>query len=127
MNIDGVDRLLEYPEFTNTEKLKSMLGLFSRKDDIIEAFETADNKGVNVYIGSENSIIGEASDSAIVFKTITVGGAPVGAIGIIGPCRMDYQKVISTIGELSDAIANMLENQKALPEGKEHDPESKQN
>ena len=127
VNIDGVDRLLEYPEFTNTEKLKSMLGLFNRKDDIIEAFETADNKGVNVYIGSENSIIGEASDSAIVFKTITVGGAPVGAIGIIGPCRMDYQKVISTIGELSDAIANMLENQRALPEGKEHDPESKQN
>lgn len=128
VNIDGVDRLLEYPEFTDTESLRSMLGLLSRKEDIIETVESSDKSGVNVYIGSENSLVGGSGSSSMVFKTITVGGVAVGAIGIIGPCRMDYHKVIATVDQLSDAIAKMFETQAALPEsteGKDGRDESK--
>ena len=120
VTIDGVDRLLEYPEYSDMGSLKSMLGLFSRKEDLINAVETADSDSVNVYIGSENTV-DDMNNSSFVFKTITVGGVAVGAIGIIGPCRMDYQKVIATIGQLSDAIGKMLEAPQMIGDGKESD------
>ena len=48
---------------------------------------------------------------------ITVNGNTVGAIGVIGPCRMDYSKVISTIERLSEALSTMLQEQpKSLPQ-----------
>jgi heat-inducible transcriptional repressor len=46
--------------------------------------------------------------SSLVFKKIVVNGKTVGAVGVIGPCRMDYSKVVSAIRYLSDGIANAM-------------------
>jgi len=45
-----------------------------------------------------------------VFKTIRRRGTPVGAIGIIGPTRMDYKRVIATIDTLTNGVANALDD-----------------
>lgn len=44
-----------------------------------------------------------------MLKTISAGGKAVGAIGVIGPCRMNYAKVISTVNYLSDDIAKVID------------------
>ena len=44
----------------------------------------------------------------MVLKNVRVGGQIVGTIGIIGPCRMDYSKVIALVDRLSDGINEML-------------------
>lgn len=116
MRVEGVDRFLEYPEFTSVDKLRSVLEMLSSREGIIEMVENTENDDVQVYIGSENTA-DSAGESTIVFKTITVGGKQLGAIGVVGPCRMDYSKVISTVEQLSNSIIEMIESRRSLPEG----------
>ncbi len=114
VKIEGVDRLLSYPEFSDVGKLKSLLGLFDQKDELVSMVEEADKAGVNVLIGHENTV-GKMNDSTIIFRTIRVDGVDVGAIGIIGPVRMDYEKVISTINTLTESVSEMMRSARLGP------------
>lgn len=107
VRVDGVDRLLGYPEYSSVDKLRSVLSTLEQKDSLLELVENTDENGVSVFIGSENSV-DTMSDSTLVMKTITVGGKKVGAIGVIGPCRMDYSKVISTVDQLVQSITEHM-------------------
>lgn len=118
VKIEGVDRLLSYPEFSDVGKLKSLLGLFEQKEELASIVEESDKSGLNVLIGSENTV-STMNDSTLIFRTIRVDGVDVGAIGIIGPCRMDYEKVISTINLLTQSISEMMKSASALPTGQE--------
>ncbi|MBQ7325295.1 MAG: heat-inducible transcription repressor HrcA [Clostridia bacterium] len=120
LRIEGVDRFLEYPEFSSVDKLRSMLEMLSNKQELLEIVEGAQGDEVNVYIGSENAA-DQSGDSTLIFKTITVDGKPIGAIGVIGPCRMDYSKVISTVEQLSRGIAGMIRAQRMLPDPDKRD------
>lgn len=72
-----------------------------RQEDILELIEDSGD-GVKVLIGKENSV-SVMNDSALVFRTIKEKDRVVGAIGVIGPCRMDYAKVIATVETLVPA------------------------
>ena len=61
----------------------------------------------------------EMQDSALVFQKIHSGGKVVGAIGILGPRRMDYSKVISTVEYIAENISGLLDPEKGLPPGGE--------
>ncbi len=111
VRVDGVDRLLGYPEYSSVDKLRSVLTTLEQRDSLLDIVEHADTDGVSVFIGSENSLE-TMSDSTLVIKTIAVDGKTVGAIGVIGPCRMDYSKVISTIEML---VQSMTEHMKPPP------------
>lgn len=117
LSVTGVDRFLEYPEFTQVGRLKDMLGMLSDKQNLLSLVESsADSDDVNIYIGSENTA-DKNGDSTVIVKTITVDGRPVGAIGVIGPCRMDYSKVVSTVKTLSKTISDIIGGNRSLPEG----------
>lgn len=120
LRIEGVDRFLEYPEFSSIERLRSMLEMLSNKQELLEIVEGAQGDEVNVYIGSENAA-DQSGDSTLIFQTITVDGRPIGAIGVIGPCRMDYSKVIATVEQLSRGIAGMIRAQRLLPDSDKRD------
>ena len=108
LRVDGVDKLLEYPEFLDAGKLKDVLGMLDRKSELIELFDAdGDNGEVNIVIGKENGVEALAG-SSLVYKKITVGGKTVGAVGVIGPCRMDYSRVVSAIKYLSGGIENAM-------------------
>ena len=119
IRINGVDRLLQYPEYTDVGRLKEMLGVLDRKEDLIDIVSRADDDGVNIIIGSENSV-DAMNSSSLVFKKIISDGKTVGVIGVIGPCRMDYSKVVSTIEYLSNNIAAALgpDRSHALTDGR---------
>jgi heat-inducible transcriptional repressor len=76
--------------------------MFEKKDDFMKIIEGADDDKVNIFIGHDGELV---DNSAFVFKTIKVGGKAVGAIGVFGPSRMDYSKVISTVEYLSNSLA----------------------
>ena len=104
IRFEGVNRLLEYPEFSNIENVRGMLEMMENKEGLIKILSDADSDKVNILIGGDEN--GELADnSALIFKTITVSGKIVGAIGVIGPSRMDYSKVISTVDYLSRQIS----------------------
>ncbi|MCL2517356.1 MAG: hypothetical protein FWF15_02215, partial [Oscillospiraceae bacterium] len=109
LKFDGVNRLLQYPEFTDIERLKELLGVLENKEEILNIVSSSEHDVVNIYIGSENSVE-IMQKSTLVFKTIKSGDKIVGAIGVLGPCRMDYSKVITTVEYLASNITEMNKN-----------------
>ena len=119
LKVSGMDRLLQYPEYSNKEELRELLGAFEKKEDILELVSDTDSEGVNVVIGSESSVK-VMNNSALVFKPVIRDGKTLGAIGIIGPRRMDYAKVVATIEGLADNVESIL-NETNLLNGKDLD------
>ena len=108
LQVEGVNRLLQYPEYADREELRSVIDMLERKDHILDVVAASrDSDKVNVYIGSENNVQ-VMSNSTLIFKTVRSGDRVLGAIGIIGPRRMDYAKVISTIDQLAQGIDHLL-------------------
>jgi len=122
LRVSGLDRLLQYPEFADAENLSELLGAFERKDDILDLVSGADgdNDKVNVMIGSETSVK-VINNSTVVFKPIRNAGRTVGAIGVIGPLRMDYARVLTMLDSLGGNISHLLDDTKRLEKGEQHD------
>ncbi len=111
LKLSGLNHLLQYPEYSDSEQLGELIGALESKDEILELVKAGDTDegGVKVVIGSESSVK-VMNQSAIVYKQIKKDGKTVGAIGIIGPLRMDYARVLATIDSLGGNIANLLES-----------------
>lgn len=108
LKVTGVDRLLQYPEYSDASQLKGLLGALEQKNDLADMIsDAAAREDHGVVIGSEASVK-EMNNSTVVFKTIMKDGKAVGAIGVIGPLRMDYARVMSTLDGLTGNIAEML-------------------
>ncbi len=115
LKVSGMDRLLQYPEYSNKEQLRELLGILENKNDILDLVSDTDREGVNVVIGSESSVK-VMNNSALVFKPVVRDGKTLGAIGILGPRRMDYARVVATIEGLAGNVESMLNEGDALPE-----------
>ena len=108
VKIEGVNKLLKYPEYSDVSKLGELLGVLEEKDKLLDVISSRSmNKdGLNVYIGngSDDDVM---SDTTMIFKNILIGNKRV-AVGVIGPRRMDYQKVIEMINRLAFGIDRMF-------------------
>ena len=118
LKVSGMDRLLQYPEYSNKDHLRELLGALENKDDILDLVSDPEREGVNVVIGSESSVK-VMNNSALVFKPVVRDGKTLGAIGIIGPRRMDYAKVVATIEGLTGNIESLLNDSGDYTEGLE--------
>ena len=79
------------------------------------------SEDISVLIGSESSVK-VMNNSAIVFKPIVRDGKTLGVIGVLGPLRMDYAKVLETIEQLCGSIVGIMDEHSALaPPGKKQD------
>lgn len=115
VKLDGVTKLLQYPEYSDVSKLRDLMGVLEEKDrllDVISSGEASDD-GINVYIGRDGD--DAMRDTTLIYKNVNVGGKKL-AIGVIGPKRMNYSRVIGMINQLALAIDNTFG---ALPEGNE--------
>jgi heat-inducible transcriptional repressor len=111
LKLSGLSKLLRYPEFSDAEQLGELIGALENKDAILDLVKENENNGSNsvkVVLGSDGSVK-IMNQSAIVYKQIKKKGKTIGAIGIIGPLRMDYAKVLATIDSLGGNISNLLD------------------
>lgn len=118
LQVSGLNRLLQYPEFSDSRKFGELLTAIEHKEDILNLVSGGvSGDDISVIIGSESSV-SVMNNSSVIYKPIKKDGHTVGAIGVIGPLRMDYAKVLATVEELGENIANIIdENNKKLPEG----------
>ncbi len=91
MHMAGRTKLLDYQEFDNVSKIKELLNKFD-DEKMVKKIE-ADDNDINVYIGHENNF----DDDVSVIKTKYKIDDEEGTIAIVGPKRMDYEKVISLL------------------------------
>lgn len=120
VHVEGMNNLLSYPEYSSIDSVKELLSMLDKRDDIVKLVSDADGDDVNVYIGSENAV-DSRGNSSLVFRTIKRGGEVVGAIGIIGPRRMDYSRVIALIERIAGDISDSSDYKSLLPPGSEEE------
>ncbi len=98
MHMSGRTKLLDYREFDNVDKIKEVLNKFD-DDNMIKKIEASDNN-INVYIGHENNF----DDDVSIIKTKYNIKGEEGTIAIVGPKRMDYERVVSLLDYIKQNI-----------------------
>ncbi|MCL2163747.1 MAG: heat-inducible transcriptional repressor HrcA [Oscillospiraceae bacterium] len=105
---DGATKILNFPEFRNVEKVKRFLEMLEEKKNIANIVHELSRKGdVKVLIGDENPIE-EFRNCSIVSTAFNAGNVVVGTIGVIGPKRMDYQRVVSTLEYINKVVSHEI-------------------
>jgi len=108
--IDGAVNLLNMPEYRDLEKAKNLITLMENKTEITEVFSQSQKDSLNIYIGDENAIT-SGGDLSLIFKTFSIGGEILGTIGVMGPKRIDYSKVIAKLEYFAGSITEMIKNE----------------
>lgn len=116
----GTNNIFKYPELSDHNMASHIINTFEEKQAlnqlVTETLKEEETTGIQVYIGEE-SPIQNMKDCSIVTATYELGEGMKGTIGIIGPKRMDYDKVVGTLKNLRDQL-DILYNKKD-PEGDE--------
>ena len=116
LRVEGFNRLLQYPEYSDINRLRDLFDLLEQKEDIFNIISGAKRDNVNVCIGSESDV-DIMSNSTLVFKMVKNKERVVGAIGVLGPSRMDYSRVITMIDQLATGICDILSSEDVLMSG----------
>lgn len=101
--LEGTKKSFDLPEFKSMEVAKNFINLLDTKELMLDMLNSGVAKDINVYIGDENDNENLKDFSIVTFKH-TVGDKDLGTIGIIGPKRMDYSKVISVMKYISNKL-----------------------
>ena len=104
--IGGSHNILNYPEYADVEKARTFLSALDRKDRLVELLSAGD-ADYAIRIGAENGLK-ELQDCAVVTAAYRVGRDYRGAVGVIGPARMDYGRVLSVLSAVSHALTTLL-------------------
>lgn len=107
--IDGSARLLAHPEFASVAKAKALLEAFEEKEKILAILEhCVTTDGVQVFIGAE-SRFDALADCSVVMSSYHRGGKVLGTLGVIGPTRMAYGRVIPIVQCAAEQMSQWLE------------------
>ena len=117
VHIDGVTKLLSYPEFMNVAKFQSILSLFEERQKFAELMSRAVPGQTSIVLGNEDQENFSLPDTGFVFHPITVGDKVVGAIGVIGPQRMDYKKVVASLDYFAAGLTGQIESAEQKEDG----------
>ena len=110
--LSGAMKMLEYPEYSDTKKARELLEAVEQRENMYALLKSNSVMEFTIRIGSE---LGQEAfkDCSLVTATYTVGDMPVGSMGIIGPTRMNYAKVMTVMDhmrrELGEILSNLLE------------------
>ncbi|MEW6009143.1 MAG: hypothetical protein AB1629_05885 [Candidatus Omnitrophota bacterium] len=103
----GLHFLLEQPEFNDIQKWRGFLTVLEERARLAKLLNSCSENCVNIYIGRE-SHFDEMEDCSLIVSTYSKKGSRQGKIGVLGPKRMNYSKVISILEHLSERLNELL-------------------
>lgn len=107
----GATNILKYPELSDSEQATNLLSAFEEKEELASLVsESLSNEetGIQVYIGNE-APVQTMKDCSVVTATYELGEGVKGTIGIIGPKRMDYEKVMDNLRHLKNQLDGIFD------------------
>ena len=107
VHMEGTKNLLDLPELKQQNTLKNFLNIIETQDALKELLKNGYDGNVNVYIGQEN-VFEDLKDFTIITYKQKINDKELGTIGLIGPKRMDYKKVIPVIKYVGDALQEKI-------------------
>jgi len=119
----GATNIFKYPELTSSEKASELLYTIEEKKELGTLLNSRmgdeEERGIQVYIGNETTV-DSMKDCSVVTATYEVEEGVYGKIGIVGPKRMDYEKVVSTLHSFMHQLDDIFKkDDKKNEEGKE--------
>lgn len=108
----GATNILKYPELSDNEVASNLLYALEEKKTLTEFMnESNEEHGIQVYIGQETPVE-SMKDCSVVTATYEIEEGIYGRIGIIGPKRMDYEKVVGTLQTLKSQLDDLFKKNK---------------
>lgn len=105
--MEGTTNIFNYPEYNDIDKAKKMLSMFNDKNSVLGLIDPS--KEITIKIGDENKP--EASECSIISAEYFIKDTPCGKIGLIGPRRIDYSRIISILSTVLQELNYILNNQ----------------
>ena len=106
--IEGRTNLMDAPEFSDMARLRQIFVAFEEKSTLLRLLEKSMlAQGVQIFIGSESELAGLDGLTAIT-SPYGADDSPVGALGVVGPTRMDYSKVIPMVDYTARLVSRIL-------------------
>ena len=110
----GTNNIFKYPELADNQRASEIINTFEEKQVLSKLVQDTladeNNTGIQVYIGNESQI-SSMNDCSIVTATYELGEGMRGTIGIVGPKRMDYEKVVSTLKNITQQLDNLYKKE----------------
>ena len=111
----GASNFFRYPELADQQNASNLIGTFEEKKLLSGLLQEAGNDGagtgIQVYIGDEN-MVSSMKDCSVVTATYELEEGMRGTIGIVGPKRMDYDKVIGTLKMLQNQLDELYKGKR---------------
>ena len=108
--VHGASNILNNPEFENIERAREFLSFIDSKENVTKMLGALDgDENISIKIGSESGL-SEIRDTSLVVANYRVGDKLHGKIGIIGPKRMNYARVVSSLELINDKLSEILNN-----------------
>lgn len=106
--LDGACYMLDQPEFYSLQKIRKILKILDEKEKFLDLINSYLSTGtLKIHIGRENSLDGFESCS-IITASYRIKNRVVGGVGIMGPIRMKYKRIVPVVKYLADSISRML-------------------
>ena len=99
VNIVGKNNMLKQPEFNNIEKIQSIFNKLDNKEEMLDSIKE-DNNDIKIYIGNENNL----DKDVTIIQTKYNSHGEEGTIAIVGPKRMDYDRVVTLLDYIKSNI-----------------------
>lgn len=109
--IEGQTNLLNYPEFSDVTQMKKLLSTFEEKTKIIKLLDRClSSEGVHIILGSEAEFK-DVNEMSLISSTYSRGGDILGALGVIGPTRMNYSRIIPLVDYTARILTQIFEDE----------------
>ena len=108
--VQGETNLVRYNENTDREQLQHLFEIFDRKREMLGLFDRCvHSEGVKIFIGHEAGFEG-FGDCSVITAPYSIGDNAVGVLGVIGPARMNYDKVIPVVDITAKILGDALKS-----------------
>jgi heat-inducible transcriptional repressor len=109
--IEGQANILEQPEFADAAKMREIFRTFEQKSLLLDLLDRSMKaEGVHIFIGSESHLL-KMESMSLITSTYMTGKDTVGVLGVIGPTRMGYGRVIPIVDYTAKLISRLLESE----------------
>ncbi len=105
--VGGTSNMLSYPEYSDMDKARNFLTLMETRDKLADIIRGSGEMAFTVRIGPETGIP-EMADCSIVTATYSSRGGQQGTIGVIGPTRMRYSRVLSILNMMGHQLTDLF-------------------
>lgn len=106
--VEGTTALIARPEIRDVESIRRILDTFADKARLVRMLSSClESQGVRVYIGEEHEVTSEI-DFSLVATSYGIGPRALGSLGILGPARMEYPRIVALVRYLGETVSRTL-------------------